>query len=288
MKLLVTFYSLLIFTLTTLFPAIQNQAAASDLTYTNRLGMKFVLIPKGRFVMGSPESEQGRERHEKQHTVIISKSFFMQETEVTQGQWEKLVGFNPSVFPECGKNCPVDTVSWEQCMEFIRVLNEWEGTDRYRLPTEAEWEYAARAGSITAFANGPITQLFCKTIDPALDKIGWFCGNSGYRNPPDGLRPHPVKTKTPNAWGLYDMHGNVQEWCLDSCKWRDIWRGRVGVITDTYKDNIVDPLSTIGKHKVFRGGGWHQSARYCRSAYRSYYKPIAKRNSLGFRIVRQQ
>ncbi len=267
---------------------IQPLCRASDLTFTNKLGMKFILIPRGQFVMGSPESETGREWHETPHTVMISKSFYLQETEVTQEQWQALVGFNPSAFPDCGKNCPVDTVSWNQCNEFIQLLNQYEGTKKYRLPTEAEWEYACRAGSRTAFANGPITQVYCKDIDPVLDKIGWYCGNSGYKNPPDGLRPHPVKTKAPNAWGLYDMHGNVQEWCLDSCKWREFFSGRVGVITDTYKDNIIDPLSKKGDHRVFRGGGWHQSARYCRSAYRSYYKPVTKRNSLGFRILREQ
>ncbi|MFO7885808.1 MAG: formylglycine-generating enzyme family protein [Desulfobacteraceae bacterium] len=259
----------------------------SEQYFTNKLGMRFVLIPSGRFLMGSPESEKGRQWHEDQHQVTITRPFYIQETEVTQGQWEALVGFNPSAFPECGKNCPVDTVSWNQCMEFIRILNQWENTDKYRLPTEAEWEYACRAGTTTAFAGGEITHLFCDPPDPVLDYYGWFCGNSGYKNPPEDLRPHPVKTKNPNPWGIYDMHGNVQEWCLDSCKWRDIWKGRVGVVTDTYKNNVADPLSKIGKHRIIRGGGWHQSARYCRSAWRSYYKPGAKRNSLGFRIVRE-
>ena len=267
------------------FPLVKGTEAQQ--VFTNKLGMRFVLIQSGRFLMGSPESEKGREWHEKRHAVTISEKFFIQETEVTQGQWETLVGFNPSAFPECGKNCPVDTVSWDQAVEFIRVLNQWEKTDKYRLPTEAEWEYACRAGTSTPFAGGGITHLFCKPVDPVLDRMGWFCGNSGYKNPPGGLRPHPVKTKQPNRWGLYDMHGNVQEWCLDSCKWRSLWKGQVGVITDTYRKNIVDPLSKKGKHRVIRGGGWHQSARYCRSAYRSYYKPNAKRNSLGFRIVRE-
>ncbi len=270
------------------FPMMNTKLSAQENIITNRLGMRFVLIRAGRFSMGSPESEPGREWHEKKHSVTLTKSFYIQETEVTQGQWKKLVGFNPSSFPDCGENCPVDTVSWNQVMEFIRVLNGWEGTDKYRLPTEAEWEYACRAGSTTAFFPGPITELYCKIVDPILDKIGWYCGNSGYKDPPDGLRPHPVKTKKPNAWGLYDMHGNVQEWCMDSCKWRDIWRGKVGVVTKTYKDNVVNPLSKTGDHRIFRGGGWHQSAKYLRSAYRSYYKPMAKRNSLGFRIVRER
>ena len=277
-----TVFILLIMTTSTLiFPG----TGTGQESFTNRLGMKFIWISPGHFFMGSPKSEPGRKRHEKRHLVTLTRGFYIQETEVTQGQWKKLVGFNPSAFPECGPNCPVDTVSWDQCNEFIRVLNKWEGTRVYRLPTEAQWEYACRAGSSTAFSGGPITQLFCKTVDPVLDALGWYCANSGYKNPPDNLRPHPVKTKRPNAWGLYDMHGNVQEWVMDSCRWRDILRGQVGVITDTYRDKMVDPLCKTGDRRIFRGGGWHQSARYCRSAYRSYYKPMAKRNSLGFRIV---
>jgi len=181
---------------------------------------------------------------------------------------------------------PVVHVSKADAEAYCHWLTRKTGL-QHRLPTEAEWEYACRAGTSTPFAGGGITHLFCKPVDPVLDRMGWFCGNSGYKNPPGGLRPHPVKTKQPNRWGLYDMHGNVQEWCLDSCKWRSLWKGQVGVITDTYRKNIVDPLSKKGKHRVIRGGGWHQSARYCRSAYRSYYKPNAKRNSLGFRIVRE-
>ena len=256
--------------------------------YTNKLGMRFVLISKGTFLMGSPESEKGRQWNEKRHRVVISKSFYMGETEVTQGQWEKLVGFNPSSFSGLGKTYPVDSVSWNECIEFIRVLNDWEGTNKYRLPTEAEWEYACRAGSTTAFAQGPVTTFSCNEPEPALINMAWYCYNSGIQNPSRDFKPHPVKTSAPNKWGLYDMHGNAQEWVLDSCKWRNFWRTRVGVVTDTYKDNIVDPLSQIGNHKIIRGGGWYQTSKYQRSAYRSYYKPGVKRNSLGFRIVRMQ
>ena len=210
----------------------------------------------------------------------------MGATEVPQGQWEKLVGFNPSSFSKLGKTYPVDTVSWNECVEFIRVLNEWEHTNKYRLPTEAEWEYACRAGSTTAFANGPITTMSCNEPEPAIVNMAWYCYNSGLANPSRDFKPHPVKTRLPNKWGLYDMHGNVQEWVLDSCKWRDFWRAKLGVVTDTYQDNIVDPLNKTGKHKIIRGGGWYQTSKYQRSAYRSYYKPGVKRNSLGFRIVR--
>ncbi len=256
-------------------------------SFTNKLGMKFVLIPSGSFLMGSPETERGRQWNEKRHKVVISKSFYMAETEITQGQWERLVGFNPSSFSKLGKNYPVDTISWDQCIEFIRVLNKWEGTNRYSLPTEAQWEYACRAGSTSAFFDGDVTTDSCNEPEPALIHVAWYCYNSGETSSAGSFNPHPVKTRKPNKWGLYDMHGNVQEWVQDSCKWRNLWSIRVGAITDTYKDNIIDPLNTTGEHRIIRGGGWYQKSKYQRSAYRSYYKPGAKRNSLGFRIIAQ-
>jgi formylglycine-generating enzyme required for sulfatase activity len=267
-----------------LFTIIQTNCIAEEIV-SNSLGMRFVPIYSGTFQMGSPSSEMGRKWNEEKHNVTISKTFYMQETEVTQGQWERLVGFNPSTGKIIDKNYPVDTVSWDQCIEFIRVLNSYEKTDKYRLPTEAEWEFACRAGSQTAFSNGEITQNECIIIDPVLNKTAWYCANSGEQNPPGEFRAHRVKTKQPNAWGLYDMHGNVQEWVFDSCIWKH-WTGKTGPVTKTYRNNIVDPVSTKGKHKIIRGGGWHQKPVYLRSAHRSFYKPMAKRNSLGFRIAR--
>ncbi len=287
MKSLRTFILPLVCTLFILC-GIYPSAQAQPRTISNKLGMRFVYIPAGSFLMGSPGSEKGRQWNEKQHRVVISKGFYMGESEVTQGQWEKLVGFNPSSFPDLGKSYPVDTVSWNQCIEFIRVLNEWEGTRAYRLPTEAEWEYACRAGSTTAFSSGSITTISCSDPEPALLETAWYCYNSGLADPPRDFKPHPVKTKLPNKWGLYDMHGNVQEWVQDSCKWRNFWRTRVGVITNTYHDNITDPISTRGEHRIIRGGGWFQNGKYQRSAYRGYYKPGVRRNSLGFRIVKIQ
>jgi formylglycine-generating enzyme required for sulfatase activity len=254
-------------------------------TFTNKLGMRFVRIPAGSFIMGSPDSERGRQWNESQHRVIISNSFYMGETEVTQGQWNRLVSPNPSAF-KLGKTYPVDSVSWDEVMAFIDFLNKWEGTTKYRLPTEAEWEYACRAGSTTAFANGPITTFSCKDPEPALINTAWYCYNSGLTGPARDFKPHPVKRLKPNKWGLYDMHGNVQEWVLDRCKWRSLLRAKVGVVTSTYKDGIKDPVETKGDHRIIRGGGWYQNSKYQRAAYRSYYKPMARRNSLGFRLVR--
>ncbi|SDT98151.1 formylglycine-generating enzyme family protein [Desulfobacula phenolica] len=287
-KFITTSFFIFFFTLFILLALFHQPVFAQSKTYTNKLGMRFVLISKGSFLMGSPVFEPGRQWNEKRHKVLISKDFYMGETEVTQGQWEKLVGFNPSSFSKLGKSFPIDTVSWNDCMEFIRVLNKWEATDKYRLPTEAEWEYACRAGSTSAFSNGPITTFSCNEPEPAIVNMAWYCYNSGLASPARDFKPHPVKTKAPNKWGLYDMHGNVQEWVLDSCKWRDILRARVGAVTTTYKNNIVDPLNKTGKHKIIRGGGWYQTSKYQRSAYRSYYKPKTRRNSLGFRIVRMR
>jgi len=237
--------------------------------------------------MGSPEDEKGRQWNETQHKVTITKSFYMGETEVTQGQWNRLVSPDPSSFKK-GNSYPVDSVSWKDAVSFIDYLNKWEGTTKYRLPTEAEWEYACRAGSNTALASGPVTTFSCNEPEPALIDTAWYCYNSGLAGPARDFKPHPVKLLKPNRWGLYDMHGNVQEWVQDACEWRSVWKAKVGVITRTYVNNIKNPLETRGDHRVVRGGGWYQNAKYQRAAYRTYYKPIARRNSLGFRIVRMR
>ncbi len=267
-----------------IFGASADTVAAEN-AFKNSVGMKFVAIFPGTFVMGSPASEKGRGRDEKQHKVTISNGFYMAITEVTQAQWIKVMRNNPSSFKACGPKCPVENVSWDACQEFIQKLNKKERTDKYRLPTEAEWEYASRSGSETAFANGDITFIQCEK-DPKLDQMGWYCGNSGLTNPVRDKKTHKVAQKKSNAWGLYDMHGNVQEWCLDYCGWRNRWSGKVQVITDTYKDGIVDPISKKGTHRVFRGGSWNQSAKYSRSANRSRYKPMAVRNNIGLRVVK--
>jgi formylglycine-generating enzyme required for sulfatase activity len=227
--------------------------------------MEFVRIPPGEFMMGSPENEPGRYSDEKQHKVVLTQGFYMQTTEVTQEQWKSVMGSNPSDFKDCDQ-CPVENVSWNDAQEFIRKLNQKEGKEVYRLPTEAEWEYAARAGSRTAFANGDITELECKS-DPNLEKMGWYCGNSENK-------PHAVGQKSPNAWGLYDMHGNVWEWCQD-------WYG-------DYPDGTVsDPVGPpTGSNRVGRGGSWDNDAQVCRSADRGRSDPGNRSRNLGFRLLR--
>jgi formylglycine-generating enzyme required for sulfatase activity len=229
------------------------------------LGLTFVLVPASTFLMGSPEQELGRAADEHSHEVTITQSFSLQTTPVTQGQWQALMGRDVSV-PHREPNLPVAGVNWQDCQEFIARLNA-RGEGTYRLPTEAEWEYACRGGNSMALANGELSTLYCE-LDPLLDDMGWYCGNSG-------RRPQPVAKKRPNAWGLYDMHGNVAEWCQD-------WYG-------TYPDTpLADPQGPpSGPGRVVRGGSWFSSAKNCRSASRVHWPPQCRSQlqTLGFRVV---
>jgi formylglycine-generating enzyme required for sulfatase activity len=240
--------------------------AAPTQRWTNSLGMSFVYIPPGSFTMGSPPDEPRRYEGERQHQVTLTKGFYLQTTEVTQGQWRALMGENPSYFRNCGDDCPVEGVTWYDAQAFIRKLNEKEGSTAYRLPTEAEWEYACRAGSTTAFANGPMIQGSCGK-NPYLDRMGWY-----FRNSDQGT--HPVAQKEPNAWGLYDMHGNVWEWCQD-------WQA------DYPFTATVDPVGPPSGHaKIRRGGSWSHYPMFNRCAYRSWYDPANGSAEIGFRVAR--
>jgi formylglycine-generating enzyme required for sulfatase activity len=209
--------------------------------------------------MGSPASESGRDNDETQHQVKISHSFYMQTTEVTQGQWKRVMGNNPSHFNSCGDDCPVEKVSWNDVQEFICKLNSMENTNQYRLPTEAEWEYAARARTATRFYSG--------NSHDDLSRAGWHKGNSGSKT-------HPVGQKNPNASGLYDMHGNVWEWVQD---WKGVYPS----------GHVTDPEGpSSGSICVLRGGSWHDGAKLCRSAYRSNRAPGFRGYRLGFRLLR--
>jgi formylglycine-generating enzyme required for sulfatase activity len=229
-------------------------------------GMTFVYIPPGTFMMGSPEDEPGRYDNERQHLVTLSQGVYMQTKEVTQGQWKIVMGDNPCYFQYCGDDCPVEQVSWKDVQQFIWRLNQLEGAEKYRLPTEAEWEYACRAGSATAFSSGGITELECGH-DPNLDVVAWFCGNSDKKT-------RPVGRKNPNAWGLYDMHGNVSEFCHD-------WYGE-------YPDGeVTDPTGPAsGLDRMVRGGGVDTQARHCRAGCRGALAPDAMGYDVGFRLVR--
>jgi formylglycine-generating enzyme required for sulfatase activity len=227
-------------------------------TFTNSISMEFVLIPTGTFMMGSPYSDTQVEDKEKPaHRVTISQLFYLGKYPVTQGQWEAVMGTNPSHFTG-DQNRPVERVSWEDTQEYIRRLNTRESSARYRLPTEAEWEYACRAGSTPRSCFGDNRSQ--------LGVYGWYDNNSR------GMS-HPVGQRKPNAWGLHDMHGNVWEWVQD-------WYGAYD------PEPVTDPQGLAsGSHRVVRGGSWHSEAGGCRSAYRSFGAPSDRYDFVGFRCA---
>ena len=223
-------------------------------------GMEFVLITAGKFMMGSPFGEQGRDDSEgSAHEVIIKNPFYMGKYPVTQKQWEKIMGSNPSKFR--GEDRPVESVSWNDVQEFIKKLNEKESAGKYRLPSESEWEYACRAGTTTRYSFGDDES---KLVDYA-----WYGENSGSET-------HPVSQKNPNPWGLYGMHGNVWEWCQD--KWHDNYDGAPS-------DGSAWENGS-SSYRVDRGGGWSYDARGCRSAFRNWLVPDFRFDVLGFRVLR--
>jgi formylglycine-generating enzyme required for sulfatase activity len=233
-------------------------------TLTNSVGMKFVLIPAGGFMMGSPPTELYRFRDEgPSHRVVISRPFYLQTTEVTQTQWRAVMGTHPSYFKNCD-HCPVEQVSWTDAQEFIRRLNAREKTNKYRLPTEAEWEYACRAGTTTPYHLGPKI-----TTDQA--NYSGTSGRAKFRG-----KTTPVAGFRPNRWGLFDMHGNVWEWCQD-------WYGR-----DFYKKSPTrDPRGpATGRRRVLRGGSWYEGSGRLRSAARRPGRPESRYDFFGFRVAR--
>jgi formylglycine-generating enzyme required for sulfatase activity len=231
---------------------------------TNSIGMKLVLIPAGEFMMGLPDSASGSSGEKPQHRVRITKPFYIGATEVTQWQYEKVMGENTSYLKESPSDAPVECVSWDDAREFCRKLSELATEKRagrlYRLPTEAEWEYACRAGSTTKYCYGD--------DESRLGDYAWYSKNSNEKK-------HQVGRKKPNAWGLYDMHGNVAEWCED----RYDYQYYANSPTD-------DPLASPGgERRVYRGGGWPLDAEDCRSARREYNGPETRFNCLGLRVA---
>ena len=219
--------------------------------------LDLVLISPGKFMMGSPAGEKDRSNDETQHEVTLSKPFYIGKYAVTQEQYEKVMGANPSNFK--GAKNPVETVSWDDAQDFCKKLSATSGKT-VRLPTEAEREYACRAGSTTAFCFGD--------NENGLADYAWYASNSDSKT-------HPVGEKKPNAWGLYDMHGNVFEWCQD-------WYG------DYPAGAATDPQGAAqGAGRVLRGGCWGVAPRYCRSAFRDDNYPVGRLDGhgLGFRVV---
>ncbi|RLB87058.1 MAG: formylglycine-generating enzyme family protein [Deltaproteobacteria bacterium] len=242
---------------------------AQEKTLTTPLGMSFILVEPGTFMMGSPETERFRNADEPPRSVTIEKAFYLQTTEVTLGQWRAVMGKKWIKKRKGTDDMPVTQVSYYDCLKYIGKLNE-KGMAVYRLPTDMEWEYACRAGTTTAYSWGD-----------AID-----CSKAMYGNNPkkddectlyfnsikiDTHGPAPVKTFAPNPWGFYDMHGNVWEWCSDNY----VPQGFKGY-------NPVDSNSHIR-----RGGSWYKYGYYLRSANRTYAHPGAKFVTTGFRLVRE-
>ena len=236
------------------FSVHSQTASPPTATLTNSIGMEFVLIPAGTFQMGAASGEADERPV---HQVTISKQFYLGKYEVTQAQWQAVMGKNPSFFTG-NTTHPVESVWWTDVQEFIRRMNAKEGHKQYRLPTEAEWEYAARAGTTTTYSFGD---------DPVrLGEHAWFKDNAGGTT-------HPVGQLKPNAWGLYDMQGNVWEWVQD-------WYQRYEAAAAT------DPRgSETGTHRVRRGCAWNNKGDICKVANR-YSAPGYRDDFLGFRLVR--
>jgi formylglycine-generating enzyme required for sulfatase activity len=250
------------------FPAVSTatEPAVGTVSQGPLSGMEFASIPSGSFEMGSPESDpDSRDKERPVHTVTFNYSFELMTSEVTQGMWEEVMGNNPAsnygIVFGIRYDYPVYNVSWNDCQEFVDAMNNLDPSYEYRLPSETEWEYACRAGTSTRFYWGE---------DPdysLIDQYAWYHDNSGDTT-------HPVAQKLPNAWGLYDMSGNVYEWCED-------WYHASGAPTDG--SAWVIPADS---YRVIRGGSWYIDAGYCRSAFRGLGSPGGRYIVLGFRLAR--
>lgn len=238
-----------------------DNAGDTEIFTSPLTGIQFVLIPAGEFEMGSPSGEKERSDSESPtHKVTIQNSFYLGRSAVTQKQWKTVMGNNPSHFK--GDDRPVEMISWEDAQRFIAKLNEIEGTDKYRLPSEAEWEYACRAGTHT--------RCFFGNDESKLNEYAWYVENSGGKT-------HAAGLKKPNPWGLYDMHGNVWEWVQD--RWHENYNGAPSDGSAWEEGNCSD--------RVSRGGSWYCTTEFCRSAGRFRREPESRFGNLGFRILRE-
>jgi len=244
----------------------------------NSIGMKFARIPSGSFMMGSPTGEAGRNADEAQRRITINYEFYMGKYEVTIGEWKRLMGDLPEAmktgldarFKKSDKQ-PVLRVSWNDAKEFIRKLNSQNDRFVYRLPSEAEWEYAARAGTTTPFGIGDGNNVSSSQAN--------FAGNAPYGNASKGKdlwQTTNVGSYRPNKWGLYDMHGNVSEWV------EDIWQ-------DNARDLPVDGSANLSRgdasQRVTRGGSWGDQGAGCRSAFHFFSPPANRGTDQGFRVA---
>ncbi len=290
---------------TTTPPPARHTAGESDVKRVAGVDFAWRYIPEGSFQMGSPPDEARRDDDEARHRVTLTRGFWMGETEVTQAQWKALMGTDPSRFQACGPDCPVERVNWYEAVAFANALSKRSnlaacyevsggngqrpGKDLeyasvslkdihcqgYRLPTEAEWEYAARAKTTTRFWTG----------EKLTTKQANYGGNYPYAGHAKGeylKTTVEIRSFKANAWGLFEVHGNVWEWTEDAAE-RDP-EGKMA--TDTYKGDVQNPLSTRGPVRVIRGGSWGIIARYCRAANRGALVPGSRDGNVGFRLVR--
>lgn len=228
--------------------------------------IEMIEVSAGRFTMGSPANEAGRNADEVPHEVTITRPFYIGKFEVTQEQWRTIMGTSPSSFSACGAACPVESINFIEIQEFLKRVNAAGGELLYRLPTEAEWEYACRAGTTTPFSTGENL-----TTDQAD-----YDGRFPYRGFPAGIsreQPTPAGTFASNRWGIADMHGNVWEWTSD-------WYA-------PYPPGAaIDPRGPeAGELRVIRGGSWHFDANSARCALRYTHRPVDRGFSLGFRLA---
>ncbi len=239
-------------------------------TVTNSIGMKLIKIPAGTFMMGSPVGEKGHEADEKSAVVTLTHPFWLSMTVVTQEQWKKVMHTEPwGEEVPADVDCPATCVSWDDALDFCENLTALElragklkANRGYRLPTEAEWEYACRAGTTTAYSFGD--------DESKLGEYAWFDDNTGSEQ-----YARKVGMKKPNPWGFHDMHGNVLEWCWD-------WSGEK-------LSGGTNPVGPEGEfHRVSRGGSWRSYPDDCRSAYRFSRDPLCRNDYLGFRVVCSQ
>ena len=251
--------------------------ASQELTVTLPGGVPLVLvkIPHGTFLMGSPAAERNRKTDETQHQVTITADYYIGKTDVTQAQWQAVMGSNPSRFSSCGGTCPVESVSWNDIAGsggFLEKLNAalgLSGASAFRLPTEAEWERAARGGTTTRFSFGDALDCDDQCGSCSADPYLWWCAN-------ENNMQRPVAQKQPNPYGLYDVHGNIRDWVQD-------WYGAYPTAA------VTDPTGPMsGGSRVYRGGFWDDTLQVCRSAYRGVAVDYSRDIAHGFRLARSQ
>ncbi len=253
----------------------QNDSQLPNSLIIKEINLETVLCPAGSFLMGSPRNEIGRTNHEELHKVTITKPFYIGKYEITQAQYKNIMGKNPSIFKFEKDEYPVESVIWEDAKKYCDKLNNKYSEIlpkgyKFDLPTEAQWEYACRAGTNTSFNNGNNLRSISKYHSGLeLQDVAWY-------NDLENSSIKPIGQKKPNAWGIYDMHGNVAEWCRDG-------------YGEYPNSDVTDPIGSYDvTFRVFRGGGWHSYAQSCRSAHRNGLRPDLKgyiTSNIGFRIA---